>query len=401
MSEALLHRPPGDRRTFFTAAAADYALHMLIGAVMFRARELGAEPGTLGLVGAAGDVVYTVGCLTLGGLSERTGRRSAVRGAVVAFMAAGLIAYTATSLWSLVLALVVQRIAASIFWPTIQGRLADQSSNLGRDAGLFNLSWSVGKSLGYFTNFLLFGPLALPTSSAFAVSGAAALMIGLFMPPDRRIKAVREDGCRVDPADSATASRRIGVALLGNFAGCTAFTVLTNQSPVLMASRGYGSDFGSLLIACFTTAQIAAFVFAFRRHDVVGRVKTLLLATVFILFGAVWFALSRGKGSLICAAAMTGFGAGLAYAQAMLLSLRLPAAAVKGAGRHEAVIGAANATTAPFAGMIAGTTGKPDDAVWAAAGVVACIGLVQTAKLVAGRGLPGRSAAEPRNPDGA
>ncbi len=385
MTEPSLHHPHGDRRTFVTAAAADYALHMLIGAVMFRARELGAEPGTLGLVGAAGDVVYTVGCLTLGGVSERTGRRSAVRGAVVAFMAAGLIAYTASSLWALVLALVVQRIAASVFWPTIQGRLADQSSNLGRDAGLFNLSWSVGKSLGYFTNFLLFGPLELPTSSAFAVSGAAALMIGVAMPPDRRIKAVREDGCRVDPADSAVASRRIGVALLGNFAGCTAFTVLINQSPMLMASRGFGKDLGSFLIACFTTAQIAAFLFAFRRHDVVGRVKTLLSATGFILCGTAWFALSRGTESLIAAAALTGGGAGRAYAQAMLLSLRLPSAAVKGAGRHEAVIGAANATTAPFAGFVAGTTGKADDAVWAAAGVIACIGAVQTTKLVAER----------------
>jgi MFS family permease len=365
----------------------------LVGAVSYRARELGAEPFVLGLVGAAGDGVYMASCLLLGGLSERYGRRFMIRVAVAAFVAAGLFAYAATSVAALTAALVLQRVAAAVFWPTIQGRLADQSVDLGRDAGLFNLSWSAGKTCGYLTNGLVFGPLGLPTAAAFLWSGAASLLVGLLAPPDRTTKAVREDGGRVAPEEAALASRRIGVALLGNFAGCTAFTVLTGQASALMASRGLGKDFGSLLTACFTLAQIASFLFAFRRHDLVGRGRTLLAATLLVIGGAAGFALAREGAVLALAAGLAGFGAGLAYAQAMLLSLRLPAAATKGAGRHEAVIGLANASTAPLAGYVATSTGRPDDAVWTAAAVTATVVVVQSAKLGAERRARRRAAA--------
>jgi predicted MFS family arabinose efflux permease len=374
-----------DRRTFLTASAADFALHMLLGAVSYRARELGASQGEMGLVGAAGDFVYMASCLLLGGVSERFGRRRAVRVCTVVFVGAGLAAWAAESLTGLVVAVVAQRIAAAVFWPTIQGRLADQSSDLGRDAGLFNLSWSVGKSCGYLVNFALFSHLGLPTTAAFLVSGGASLLIGLAMPADRRFKAVREDGARIPPEESAAASRMIGVALLGNFAGCAAFTVVMNQSSALMAERGLGSGDGSFLTACFVAAQIATFAFVARRHAVVGRPATLLTASALVATGLGLFAASRSTGALAAAAFVTGTGAGLAYAQAMLLSLRLPAAATKGAGRHEAVIGAANATVAPLAGYAATATGRPDDALLAAGAAVVVAGVLQAAKLAADR----------------
>lgn len=50
-------------RVFLTAAVGDFASHLFFGALSFRARDLGADPFTTGLVGLAGDGIYVVGAL--------------------------------------------------------------------------------------------------------------------------------------------------------------------------------------------------------------------------------------------------------------------------------------------------------------------------------------------------
>jgi hypothetical protein len=62
-------------------------------------------------------------------------------------------------------------------------------------------------------------------------------------------------------------------------------------------------------------------------------------------------------------------------------ALRLPAAATRGAGRHEAVIGAANAATAPTSGVAADVIGRADGALYAAVGIVVGVIGTQAAKL--------------------
>ena len=176
----------GRRRVFLSAALADHACHAHLGAVTWRAAELGADPWTTGLIFAAADAVYVIASLRFGHLSDRIGRRGALRTAAAAIVGAGALSFFAADVAVLAVGLVLNRTAAAIFWPTAQARLADGSTRLGRDAGLFNLSWSCGKALGYAANWALLGPLGAGAAAPFLYASATAGVLGFAAPPDAR-----------------------------------------------------------------------------------------------------------------------------------------------------------------------------------------------------------------------
>jgi predicted MFS family arabinose efflux permease len=348
-------------RILLAAFFADLGMHVALGSFSYRATELGASPGSLGLAQGVADFVYFGVALLVPRFTDGLSRAKVVRCAALAIAAGAAICWQATSLGVFAGALVLARAGSAVFWPTLEARLSDEhSADLGSAVSMFSLSWACGKALGYGVNgFALWQ--ALPPAGSFAITTGAALVLLAVAPRDHARPAEEE----VEPGRRAGAFPllRVRAAWVAVFLVCAAFVVLQNQNAPLMASKGHGGGFGNLMLAVLVAVQFLMFEVLRRKPELAGSDRALVVSLGLIAAGllAVW--LTSVAVVMLGAVALIGAGMGLAYTQSLFLSLRLPHKKSVAAGIHEAFIGIANAVVAPLAGIATERAGNANGAL--------------------------------------
>ncbi len=359
-----------DTRLLITAGLADFCVHVALGALSFHAtRAFGATPTALGGVGFAMDAIYCLVAFAFPRWTDRLSRRTVMRLAAVAIAAGCVVARVAPSLPVFVCGMMLVRAAGAVFWPTIQARMADQAfSDLARAASAFSLSWSVGKSLGYGVNALVFGRGWLDTIDAYVLAAGVGLLIALAAPADRQRPTREQRTGSKDGQGDPMLLTKVRMAWVGIFLGCAVFTVLLTQNAPLMTARGFtgpeGEGTGNLMLATVVVSNILVFEWLRRTPQLVGRVGMLASVPITLLGGVAVLFNSASVPWLLVAAALYGIGGGIAYTQSLALSLRLPRDASSAAGLHEAVLGLANALVAPLAGYAAGSFGSANGSLF-------------------------------------
>ena len=153
------------------ALCADFALYLLMTAPPFRILALGGGPAALGLVPTMYAAPYALFVLFGGRLSDRWGRRPLIRsGALIAALGALLLSRP-LDIRGTLLCIPLLSLGLSMLWPSVQAGFSELKTRhgLGRQVGLYNLSWSSGKGLGF-----LFGGLLLASAGGEWVCLAAA-----------------------------------------------------------------------------------------------------------------------------------------------------------------------------------------------------------------------------------
>src|SRR6185295_5329356 len=178
----------------------------------------------LALLQTSSSVVYVLTSLISGGLSDRVSRSALARLGVLLGMAACAAVVYINNLSLLYLAAPLMGLGGSIFWPSIQGAVGAESepARVERSIGWFNVSWSVGKTLG----FVIAGWLAQRHGHGFVlwIAVAAAAPILFLYPGDRKLHA--PEG--LEPGRSDTAVFRT-MGYIANFMAFGAGNVFSNQ----------------------------------------------------------------------------------------------------------------------------------------------------------------------------
>src|SRR5438105_7654365 len=238
----------------------DWLAYVFWTVLPIRAEEFGASATRLALLQTASTVIYILSSLFIGRLSDRASRSLLGRLGGLGAIAACLLAARADSLAGLFLVAPVMGFAASLYWPSLQGALGAETDpeRMERALGLFNVTWSIGKSAGFATAGWL--DAATGHATSLAIGAAAAVPIILFYPRDI---APRVAG-RLEQGHPERAVYRT----MGYVANCVAFgvgAVFQNQFYKYLADRGLGNlwdrkAFFGVFLGIVFSAQTLAFV---------------------------------------------------------------------------------------------------------------------------------------------
>jgi len=332
-----------------------------------RALGFKASSTQLALLQTASSVVYVLNSLFSGGLSDRISRTLLARFSILVAAGACALLLCAGSYLGLLLIVPFMGFACSVYWPSIQGAVGAEAgpARLEKALGWFNVSWSIGKTLGFVVGAWLL--TALSWQSAVWMSVASALPILFFYPRDQARGAVEAHAGGVE---NRAVFRTLGY--ISNFLAFGVGNVFLNQfRKFLDATPVPGWEpaafFGVFLGAVYGT-QTLSFVVLQRGSG--WTYRRGLLYFIQLLCGAAAIAvpfLTRDW-QYFAAAAFIGVGLGFSNASSIYYSLHGPADHGKYAGLHEAILGAGSFLAPLAGGALADLTHDLRSPYWLAGG---------------------------------
>lgn len=333
----------------------------------------GATPFQIGLLGSAPQITFVATCLTVGGLSDRWGRRRAMMVGLLGYFLCFLVASRATSLTGLMAGALLLGAGGGLFWPSVEGAIGDAYGHgtLGRGLLLFNLGWTLGMTLGAWSGGLLSDlSLTLPF-----VVGMVASVIGLlllFVWPPRGGHSHAASG--PPPAPHKDAAHFLLLARIANFSAFFAVSCIRTLFTPLGTELGFNGDLIGKQVAIITLAQTVAFVALAVSRRWHYRLRPMLfaeLALAVALVGTLWAA-SAGLFALLFG--LVGAGCGVTYTASLFYSLDRSAGRGKMGAIHEAILGSGALAGPLLGGIVAESCGLR--APFLLAAVVMGIGLV-------------------------
>jgi MFS family permease len=335
----------------------DWLLYVVWTMVPLRADELHASSFQLGLLQACSSVVYVTMCILLGRLADRVPRPLFARIGCLLMIGSCLLLPFARTVGALIAMMPLLGLSGAFFWPSIQAAIGAEAPahRLERDIGLFNVLWSVGKSLGYLSAGAMKG-LHVSMSVSLLIAAAGAALVFCFYPfrdGPRAAAAARPD----DHADPARRLAFLRMSWIANFAVFGVGATLGSQFIKWIKSgvRLDGLDpalFFGLFLGLIFVFQTAAFIVLRMTRAWTYRaaplfVSQILLATVCLAIG------SSSPWLILACAPAIGAGLGVGYASSIYYSLHTPAGHGRLSGLHEAILGAGNFLVPLAGGAIA------------------------------------------------
>ncbi|HXG60391.1 MAG TPA: MFS transporter, partial [Planctomycetota bacterium] len=167
------------RRYTLAALVYDAVVFVVWIVIPIRAHALGAGATQLGLLVTVHSVLYTVNSLLMGRLADRASKPLLALLGCAGAAAACLILRGAERLETFFLGVPILALAASLFWPSIQGSIGAETPphRMERALGLFNVMWSIGKSLGFLSGGWLVARTGPAGTLALAAALAGAVML--------------------------------------------------------------------------------------------------------------------------------------------------------------------------------------------------------------------------------
>jgi MFS family permease len=328
---------------------ADWALYLVFTSVPLRAIEMGAGPLVLGLLPALSSTIYIIASLHFGRLSDRGGRMRMARLGTISMALGAILLRSAPGLPYLFLFLPLVSLGGGLFWPAIQAELADRGreSGLVRRIGIFNVAWSSGKMLGFWTAGHL--AQAYGASSPLLYAAIFELLVFALTPPDRGISI---DRGILEPREAPRASVRDRYRLVSRLANLVAFGVgatLNYQFPKRLFGIGlHAGDLGNFL-GLVGLWQTLTFALLGWRHGWEWRPSVLIGTLLAGMVSVGLLAWARGEALILACAPGIGIATGVAYSASLYHSLHSQEGRGKNTGIHEALLGS-GAFFLPLAG---------------------------------------------------
>jgi MFS family permease len=348
----------------------DWLVFVFWTAVPVRAEQVGASATQVGLLQMASTGCYVLGSLWMGRLSDRVSRARLARWGGFGALAACLLVAQAGTLPALFLSVPVLGLAASTYWPAVQGAIGAETppEELEHALGLFNVTWSLGKTVGFAMAGWMLAHAGHGTTLLLAATSAIPIM--LLYPKD--VAAAPRARFLAEPPPSP-AFRTLGY--VSNFAAFGLGAAFQNQFFKYLAESGLRTRwdretyFGAFLGVIFGAQTLTFWVLQRSRGWAYRR--SLLYGAQFLgVAGALLICAARHDLWILALAPVLGVSLGFAYASSIHYSLHGPGDHGKYAGLHEAVLGAGTVLVPLLGGWLADRTGDPRMPYLLAAGVV-------------------------------
>jgi MFS family permease len=258
--------------------------------------------------------------------------------------------------WIILALSVVNGLALSIYWPSLQAWIADHptgtgQSGLARDIGTFNLSWTAATLAGpVFSGFLFSLHPRLP----FLV--AAAIGLVLFILVFTSVHESRPDpAAKAFPMDTAASNRRMSflyAAWVANFASWFIMGNARYQFPKLARELNIPPHIIGLLLGFIGLALFTGF-FLLRRTDRWLFSRSYLFgAQVLALAGISLLVASKAPVLFAMGFVMIGLSCSVTYYSSLYYAVHLLKEKGRGSGLHESILGG-GAVLGPILGGVA------------------------------------------------
>ncbi|HUV33699.1 MAG TPA: MFS transporter, partial [Candidatus Desulfaltia sp.] len=273
------------------------------------AASIGASYVDLGLLGAVGNIVYTVFTLMTGLLLDRFERLRLYT--VYAFMGALILGFftLADDLPRLVFARALMGVASASFWVSASTLTADISppERLTQSMGRYNLSWITGFAIGPYLGGLVssnlgFNTLFLCTASLMVASG---LLSQLMLRP--RLSLRNRSGSE---GLSLAPFRRLSAAYLTLLPFTMVLGIYMAIVPGHLSLEGLTASTVGLLVTMTNVARGLTF-FNVERFVAWGARRSVALASALLVSGMLVFSYSTGLAGYASALALYGVAAGI------------------------------------------------------------------------------------------
>jgi DHA1 family solute carrier family 18 vesicular amine transporter 1/2 len=270
---------------------------------------MGASYVDLGLLGAVGNIVYTVFTLATGFLLDRYERLRLYT--IYAFMGAViLVSFTlANDIPALILARALMGVASASFWVSASTLTADISppERLTQSMGRYNLSWITGFVIGPYLGGLIssvlgFDALFLCTASLVAGSG---LLIQFMLRPNLSLRnRSASEGLSLAPF------RRLSAAYMTLLPFTLVLGIYMAIVPGHLSLEGLTASTVGLLITMTNAVRGLTFINV-ERFVAWGTRRSVSLASLLLFSGMLVFSYSGGLAGYAAALALYGVAAGI------------------------------------------------------------------------------------------
>ena len=337
-------------RLGMVAFCCDLAIYVIMVALPFRLLSLGAGSLLLGSVPALYAAPYSVLVLFAGQRSDRRGRSQLIRlGAAIAAGGAVLLALAGQPV-TIVACIPILSFGVSMIWPSIQAGFSELpgGSSLTRQIGIYNLSWSSGKALG----FLIGGTMVAHWGAAASIAcGAIGYCTAAVTVPRlaRDAPRVAEAASRGEALPLSQRRAFLRATWIANGIAFGVGAVLNHHLPRLFVERGIEADRFGLLLGTIFAAQTTSFLLLARWRAWHYRLRLLVLVQFALATLALCFAFATHLFVLFPLAIALGLGLGFCYQSSLYYSLHAESGRGRQAGIHEASLGIA-AALLPLAG---------------------------------------------------
>jgi DHA1 family solute carrier family 18 vesicular amine transporter 1/2 len=273
------------------------------------AASIGASYVDLGLLGAVGNIVYTVFTLTTGLLLDRFERLRLYT--VYAFMGALILGFftLADDIPQLIFARALMGVASASFWVSASTLTADISppERLTQSMGRYNLSWITGFAIGPYLGGLIssnlgFNTLFLCTASLMVASG---LLSQLMLRP--RLSLRNRSGSE---GLSLAPFRRLSAAYLTLLPFTMVLGIYMAIVPGHLSLEGLTASTVGLLVTMTNFSRGLTFVNV-ERFVAWGARRSVALASALLVSGMLVFSYSTGLAGYASALALYGVAAGI------------------------------------------------------------------------------------------
>jgi len=317
---------------------------------------LGASQLQLGLLGLSW-VIYLLGCVAMGTLSDRWGRKQ------LPLLACLLLAITypllgvMPSFWSLLLLYCFAGAAMSLFWPPLMTWLTEQPENrsLLGSVGTYNVSWSIGLGLaplvgGLLAKRSLLLPPALPLLAMPIVAGM------LLLAGSGRHKTKQPEGWHT-PRPLAPTFLFIG--WIANFSLFFCVVLSGVFLPKVTTEMGISTVVLGAVLASLGIARTLMFVFAGLVPGWQYRLWPIVIALCGATAGMLAVFWSASPAIWVAGFVLLGLAVGLIYTSSLLYTLDLSSSRLGlRTGIHESLIGAGGVFGPLGGGLVAELTGN-------------------------------------------
>jgi len=282
------------------------------------AGSLGASYIQIGMTGTAYGLVYAIGSVPLGRLSDKLGRKIImVVGTVLCTLAAATYSI-ATTVNHIVLIRAIDGLAWAAFWPSIEALTTDVSraSAVGRAMGFSTASYGAGFALGSF----LAGALASTFGYRYAflfylASSILATVVGLTMIREPRIKTTSHQSNLSNTASRSSGLRHRANILADLTSMVYCLVLMTALTLLPVYAKGLGIEVFSIgvLMMLLWLGRITGFLNAGRISDKIDRKLVLTPSLVGVAVGSLLLAVSETWWMLVLAVIVTGLSLGALF----------------------------------------------------------------------------------------
>ena len=339
---------------------------------------LGASELQLGLLGTSG-IVYFVGCVGMGALSDRWGRKRLILLACALLVIIYPLLGVMRSFGALLLMSCILGGSMSLFWPALMAWLAEQPDerSLSSSVGIMNVCWSIGFGLApLMAGFAADQSLWLP----LVIASAGMLLVAMVLLMTKRGHQVRREPAHHEPDHREPPHPLARTFLLVAWAANFSLIFSSSLSRILLPKVTTDMLLNvTVLGRVLTSAGIGRtlmFVILGRFSGWAYKVWPIVLVQCGAIVGMLLVFRSSSPTVWAIGLGLVGVGVGLTYHSSLFYTLAYsPARMGLRTGLHEGILGSAMWLGPLLGGVVARMTGDVKSA-WLLGAAVPLLGMI-------------------------